>query len=230
MQIFKRLKINVPFTHSSSLTHSAAPTKPHASFLSGFFCSIMGEGSEAQNLIEFIFVFPILIFLTLVMFEVALFWQDVNSIYNLNAEINANAAIQNYSGLKMKTRCPAATKAIEILKKRDAMISLVETNYNDADAINDSDLIVDGSEPFALYKFYGGPTITASNGEVSHQIQLWVDCRNPFEDGVTTQIEFYHKTLIMKATIPRFDSPQGIVVIPENIFISSPKLNTIRHY
>ncbi len=50
------------------------------------------------------------------------------------------------------------------------------------------------------------------------------DCRNPFEDGVSTQIEFFHKNDDLKATIPRFDKPEGIVLLPENIFIASPKL------
>lgn len=188
----------------------------------------------AQNLIEFIFIFPILIFITLIIFEVALFWQDVNSIYNLNAEINANVALLTYTGKVLGNTCPAAiddpvnypNSAISILKKKDSTITLSDTTYTKS--------IVDGSEPFALYRFSGGPNITSSNIngviETNPQITLWVDCRNPFENGVTTQIEFYHKTIIMKASIPRFDKPQPIVIIPDNIFIASPKLNTIRHY
>jgi len=176
----------------------------------------------AQNLIEFVFLFPILIFITLIIFEVTLFWQEANAIYNLNSEINANVSILDYKGLSLDTPdvCPAATRALSILGDRDSMISLNNPTYVKS--------IVDGSEPFALYK-YSANDITVG-GETKPQIALWVDCRNPFEKGVTTQIEFYHKTLIMKATIPRFDSPEGIEIIPENIFIASPKLNTIRHY
>lgn len=198
--------------------------------------NVTKKQQPSQNMIEFVFVFPILIFLTLVIFEIAFFWQETNAIYNLNAEINANVALLDYSNMTMGSRCPAANKAIEVLKAKDNMISMVETNYNDTAPINDSTLVSDGKEPFALYRFTGGNNITASkiNGitETSPQIQLLVDCRNPFEDGITTQIEFYHKTLIMKATIPRFDqsSSEGIVIIPDKIFISSPKLNTIRHY
>ena len=174
----------------------------------------------AQNLIEFLFIAPILIFLTLVIFEVALFWQDVNAIYNLNSEINANLSLIDPVGMKLNDTCTAATKALEILEKKDSGISFSEQNY-DAE-------ILDGSEPFALYKFSAND-ITVG-GETKPQIALWVDCRNPFENGVTSQVEFYHKTLIIKATIPRFDSPEGIEVIPENIFIASPKLSTLRHY
>lgn len=178
------------------------------------------RSNPAQNLIEFIFVFPILIFLTLVIFEVALFWQDVNSIYNLNAEINANVALLDSSNMVLGDTCKAASKALEILEKKDSMISLTNPTYTKK--------ILDGSEPFALYKYWANE-ITVG-GVTKPQISLWVDCRNPFEDGVMTQIEFYHKTLIMKASIPRFDKPEPIEVIPENIFIASPKLNTIRHY
>lgn len=183
---------------------------------------------KSQNLIEFIFVFPILICMTMVMFEVALFWQDVNAIYNLNAEINANLALVSNANLNLGDRCPAATAAIQLLQTKDSMISLNNPVYNDSAAINDPDLIQDGQEPFALYT-YKANTITVG-AQTRPQIELWVDCRNPFEDGITTQIEFYHKTMIVKATIPRFDDGPPIVIIPENIFIASPKLNTIKQY
>ena len=174
----------------------------------------------AQNVIEFIFILPILIFVTLVIFEVGLFWQDVNAIYNLNAEINANLALKNPVGLNIGDKCPAATRALNILQERGSMVSMSNQTYNTS--------VLDGQEPFALYKFWAN-NITV-DGVTKPQIALWVDCRDPFEDGYTSQLEFYHKTLIIKATIPRFDKPEGIVIIPENIFIASPKLNTLRQY
>lgn len=174
----------------------------------------------AQNLVEFVFILPILLFITLVIFEVALFWQDVNSIYNLNAEINANIALESNSNLNIGDTCPAATEAVTILKKKQSMISLNDPTYTKN--------ILDGSEPFALYNYTANP-ITVG-GVTKPQIALWVDCRNPFENGVTTQIEFYHKTLIMKASIPRFDGGDAITIIPDHIFIASPKLNTVKQY
>lgn len=182
------------------------------------FKCVTYKQKKAQNLIEFIFVLPILIFLTLGIFEVALFWQDVNSIYSLNTEINANIALVDPKGMALGNTCTAATKAKDILEKKDSMISMNNPTYNMD--------VVDGQEPFALYRYYT-PNVTVA---AKPQITLWVDCRNPFENGVTSQIEFYHKTLVMKATIPRFDKPEGIVIIPDNVFIASPKLNTIRHY
>lgn len=175
---------------------------------------------SAQNLVEFVFILPVLVFLTLVIFEVALFWQDVNSIYSLNSEINANVALVDNSSLNLGDTCPAATQALNILEKKDSMISLNNPTYIKS--------ILDGTEPFALYK-YSANNITVG-GTTKPQIALWVDCRNPFEDGVTTQIEFYHKTLIIKASIPRFDKPDPIVIIPDNIFIASTKLNTTKQY
>lgn len=175
----------------------------------------------AQNLIEFVFVFPLLLFITLVIFEVAFFWQEVNAIYNLNAEINANVALKDYSGMQMGTTCTAAENALQILELRDSMISLSDPTYQKT--------VIDGSEPFALYKYETINKIT-SDGETKPQVALWVDCRSPFEEGIVTQIEFYHKTMIMKASIPRFDKPEAIEIIPENIFIASPKLNTLRRF
>lgn len=219
MQIFKRMTCGVKF---SSSNHSCA----------------WYDKRFAQNLIEFIFVLPILLFLTLVIFEVALFWQDVNSVYNLNAEINANIALLDYTELQSGVVCPAVDEnkpnsAISILKNKDSMISLTNPTYTrTVEVVNKIsqgvvNKISQGAEPFALYKIYSN-NIVESKGKP--QISLWVDCRNPFEDGVTTQIEFYHKTLIMKASIPRFDKGEPIEVIPEHVFITSPRLNTIRHY
>lgn len=173
----------------------------------------------AQNLIEFVFVLPILLFMTLAIFEVALFWQDVNAIYNLNAEINANVALISPKNMLLGQTCTAAEKGIEVLELKDAVISMNNPTYTKN--------TIDGNEPFALYKYTSSVTI-ASTGKP--QITLWVDCRNPFENGVVTQVEFFHKTLIMKASIPRFDKPEPIVIIPDNIYIASPKLNTLRQY
>lgn len=193
---------------------------------------------KSQNLVEFLFVILLLVPITLVIFEVALFWQDVNAIYNLNAEINANAALLDYSNLTLGSICPAADdtiidgkpkvpkSAINILKAKDSGISLYSPDYTKT--------VTNGTEPFALYLFSGGGNITSSTvqgvTETSPAIQLWVDCRNPFEDGVTTQIEFYHKTIIISATIPRLNQGPPITIIPDKILIASPKLNTIRHY
>lgn len=189
------------------------------------FKRIRNNSKRAQNLIEFMFILPILIFLTLAIFEVAFFWQDVNAVYNLNAEINANLALIDPQGMSLGDRCVAANRAFDILKKRDSMISLSSETYNT------DPTIVDGDEPFSLYEYTSTNTVT---GTGKPQIALWVDCRNPFEDGITTQLEFFHKTLIMKASIPRFASAKGdtsaIVIIPDTIFIASPKLNTLRHY
>lgn len=177
---------------------------------------------RAQNLIEFVFVFPTLIILTLVIFEVALFWQDANIIYNLNSEINANVALDDYSSknpnMALGQTCSAATKALDILEKKDSAITLKNTTYDKT--------ILDGQEPYALYNYISNAKV---KGTIP-QVKLWVDCRNPFENGITTQIEFYHKNIIMRASIPRFDKPEVIEIIPDTILIASPKLNTIRHY
>lgn len=178
---------------------------------------------KAQNMIEFVFILPLLLFITLVIFEVALFWQETNAIYNLNNEINANLAlIDTTNNMQLGVKCIAATKALEILKKKDSGISLSSNNYTEE--------ILDGQAPFALYKYHTPNSITDNNGANKPQIALWIDCRNPFEEGFTSQIEFFHKTVVIKATIPRFDGGEKIEIIPENIFISSPKLSTMRHY
>lgn len=193
-------------------------------------CIDLNSSSRAQNLIEFMFILPILIFMTLVVFEVALFWQEANAIYDLNNEINANLALISTDGMRLGTQCSAADEALAILERKDGGISLSDNTYTEN--------ILDGQEPFALYQYTTPNTVTDNTGVSKPQISMWVDCRNPFEEGFTSQIEFYHKTVIIKATIPRFDSrPAGVAqkdwvleVIPDDIFIASPKLSTVRHY
>lgn len=182
---------------------------------------------QAQNLIEFVFIFPILIFLTLAILEVALFWQDVNAIYGLNTEINANVALINPTNMTIGSTCTAATEALRVLVKKDSIISLADTTYTKNIVVIDG--ITQGTEPFALYKYVSAASVTVS-GVTKPRVTMWVDCRSPFEDGITTQIEFYHKILFMKASVPRFDGGSPIEIIPDSIFIASPKLNTIRHY
>lgn len=182
-----------------------------------------------QNLIEFIFIIIIVLPLTLIIFEAALYWQDVNAISDLNAEINANVALNNPQSLELHKECPAATIALETLKKRDNMISLSDVDYEK--------VISQGTtEPFVLYKFQSSNQIQSRSKLKSvtpplirPQVTLWVDCRNPFEQGISTQLEFYHKTLIMSAQIPNF-SGESLTLIPKYFFISSPKLNTLRNY
>lgn len=177
---------------------------------------------KAQNIIEFLFIMPILFLLTLAIFEVALFWQETNAIYNLNAEINATlATIGKDQPMKIGEDCPAALKALNLLKKKDSIISQEVNTYN----INYDDGIL----PFAKYKFTSQQSVTVNN-ETLPKITLWVDCRSPYEDGYTTQIEFFHKTMVLKATIPNFGTGEPIVIIPENTFVASPKLKTIKHY
>lgn len=218
MQIFKRLNRRAQNRQSFITSLRVIETRrPTLDVGSQSFCM---QYKRAQNLVEFIFILPILIFMTLAIFEVSLFWQDVNSVYSLNTEINANVALIAPKNMVMGQTCAAAVEGRKILEERDSIISLNNPTY--------STTTIDGNEPFALYKIFSTNNIT---GTSNPQISLWVDCRNPFENGITTQVEFYHKTLVMKASLPRIDQPNNpIVIIPEDVFIASPKLNTIRHY
>ncbi|HNW26699.1 MAG TPA: hypothetical protein PKI94_07925, partial [Candidatus Gastranaerophilaceae bacterium] len=155
-------------------------------------------------------------------FELALYWQDVNAVYSLNNEINSNVALVDLKDFNMGLPCPAVSVAQSILEKKDSAITLNNPGYSVSSPQTGTLADV---EPFALYKI-----VSANQVNGNPQVSVWVDCRSPFENGIVTQVEFYHKTLIMKASIPRFDKPEPIVIIPDNIFISSPKLVTSRHY
>src|SRR5574344_2197684 len=146
-----------------------------------FKCLIKCKKFKGQNLIEFVFIIPLLIFMTLCIFEVALFWQDVNTIYSINNELNANAALINTDTLALKQRCPVATEATEIMEKKAPIVSMTNLSFKTT--------VVDGkTEPFVLYKITSSANVASLGVPVA---TLWVDCRNPFENGITTQMEFY---------------------------------------
>jgi Flp pilus assembly protein TadG len=196
---------------------------------------------NGQNLVEFVLVFPMLIIITISIFEVALLWQDINTIYSINTEINAKAALLNINDMEPGKVCPVAEQARQIIEKKAPIVSALDVTFpQDADhkevldgaKINVKDSsgnVTTSQEPFALYEYKSNVSTNVS-GVTKPVATLWVDCRNPFENGITTQVEFYHKTLIMHLAIPNFQTGQSIEVIPKNIYIASPKLNTLRHY
>lgn len=196
---------------------------------------------KGQNLVEFVLVFPMLIIITIAIFEVALFWQDINTIYSINTEINAKAALLDAAVMIPGQVCPVAEQARQIVEKKAPVVSAVALTFPkdaahkeilDGTKINvkdDDGNVTTSDEPFALYKYSSNLSIT-EDGVTKPVATLWVDCRNPFENGVSTQVEFYHKTLIMHLSIPNFSTGQSFEIIPKNIYIASPKLNTLRHY
>ena len=84
---------------------------------------------KAQNLMEFIFVMPLLLFMTLAIFEVSFFWQEVNAIYSLNTEINANVALTGTDSFILGQPCQAADDARAILEAKDSAISFNNPGY-----------------------------------------------------------------------------------------------------
>ncbi|MBP7212233.1 pilus assembly protein [bacterium] len=192
---------------------------------------------KGQNLVEFVLVFPMIILMTLCIFEIAFFWQDVNMIYSINTQINARAALVSPREMSAGDVCPAAQTAVELMHAKTPMEALVKPQFKKTildgakmpktDSTTGTNTIT--NEPFALYKYTSTATVTTKDG-TQPVATLWVDCRNPFEDGIITQIQFYHKTMIMHASLPNFKDNTPIDIIPENILITSPKLNTLSHY
>ena len=59
---------------------------------------------KAQNLIEFVYIFPLVVFLGLAIFELALFWKSVNYVNMINEEITANAVLFIFASAKKSSR------------------------------------------------------------------------------------------------------------------------------
>ena len=118
-------------------------------------------------------------------FETALYWQDVNAIYNLNAEINANVALIDNTGTVAGAaaeagRCKAFNEIIDTGKFNfeGRVKSILPDNLTYTTVILDGDV---SKSPFAIYQYQAG-SVTVG-GVTKPRISLWVDCRSPFERG-----------------------------------------------
>ena len=194
-----------------------------------------------QNIIEFVFIFPLVIVMTLVLFEVAFFWQDVNTVNSINSELSARIARTDSTTIQLLTSvsstgepvCQAARDALEYLRENTRRFTFTnDVSYN-CEVLTTSGSQACGTavnmEPFMIYKFESQNRIDTPEGN-KPLITMWVDCQSPFERGYVTQMEIFHKTFVLSARIPRFDGKPAIEIIPEYYFIATPKINTIRHY
>lgn len=178
---------------------------------------------SAQNLIEFVFVFPLVFFLIMAIFELAMFYRTVHAVQNVAVQVAAKAATQVITSDMISTTIgdpsfnAAAQSALDTIKaKKGALGSL------DFDTFQVTTNSAFGTPPYTLYEFTSDRTIHTSTGD-KPLVTLRVDCSNPLEKGIKTQLIYYYVTIIFAAEVPL---PNGDVmtIIPKDIAISSTKI------
>ncbi|MDD3150393.1 MAG: TadE/TadG family type IV pilus assembly protein [Candidatus Gastranaerophilales bacterium] len=186
---------------------------------------------NAQSLIEFVFVAPLLIFVLFGIIELALFWKTANTVQEIALQSAISASGQIVDGTQTSTTLMdsefnvAAKSALMMMQNR---ISSLNLNYSDFD-LQDFDVTTDtdaGDVPYTIYTFESKSIDSDVNKSV---ITLIVDYQNPYTKGICTQIVYQYRTVLLGA---EFTLPNGrkISIIPKNIEISSSKIQQYNQY
>ncbi|MFA6989998.1 MAG: TadE family protein [Candidatus Gastranaerophilaceae bacterium] len=178
---------------------------------------------KSQNLIEFIFVFPLVVFLVMAIFELAMFYRTVHAVQSVAFQAAAKAATQIIKNDMTSTSIgdPSFNVAIQsaldtVIAKKGALGTL------DFDTFQIKTYSDFGSPPYTLYELTSDRTINTTTG-AEPLVTLWVDCSDPMEKGIKVQLKYYYVTIIFAAEVPLPDG-RKMTILPKDIAISSTKI------
>lgn len=175
---------------------------------------------DAQNLVEFVFVFPLVIILVMAIFELSMFYRTVHAVQNVALQAAANAATQIITDSQTSTSFgnaqfnKAADVAAKIVQGKQGSLGRVNFNNFDLEVMEEY-----GAPPYSIYKFTSDTKIDGSKPLVT----LLVDCTDPYGKGVSTQLIYHYVTIIFAAKVPLPDG-NVITIIPSQVEISSSKI------
>jgi len=181
---------------------------------------------SAQNLIEFVFIIPLLIVILFGIIEFAIFYRNVSVVEDIATEAAVVASrrlvldsmTSNNIADTSNTGFNKAVKAAsDVVMKRSGSlgISALTLAYNDLGSGF-------GTRPYALYDVSSTETRIV-DGVATPLITLIVDYRTPNEDGIMVQLVYQYRTLFVGAQLPTL-SGEPLVLIPRDIPISSTRI------
>jgi len=192
-----------------------------------------GQTRKGQNLIELVFVMPLLILILFGTIELAMFWKTANTVQELAFQAAANAANQlvldnQDSNDYTDTNCTdgscfnfAIAKAINTVKKKQGSLGVSNLTFycKSVDGY--------GTRPYTLYECNSDQIVVTD--KTLPKLKLVVDYRNPYRNGIAAQIVFQYKTLLLGA---KFILPNGktVTIIPRDLEISSTKVQQPAQY
>ncbi len=189
---------------------------------------------NAQSLIEFVFIFPLIIIILLGIVEYAIFYKNVSVIEDIATEASVLAsrrfvldsmtcANSNYNVCSTNTFNVAVKAAIDIVMKRRGAIGVPTLTFKYTDLGTPF-----GLEPYALYQIDSIQT-KIIDGVATPIITIMVDYRSPEEEGIIVQLIYQYRTLFVGAQFPVLGGAP-IVLIPRDIPISSSKVTQYLTY
>lgn len=180
----------------------------------------------AQNLIEFVFIIPLLIVILFGILEFAIFYRNVSVVEDIATEAavaasrklvldtmtSNNIADTSNAGFNKAAK---AARDVVMMKRGKLGLSNLTLAYNDLGAGF-------GARPYALYEIVSTQTRLV-DGVATPIITLVVDYRAPNEDGMMVQLTYQYQTLLLGIQLPVFGSTP-VVLIPRDIPISSTRI------
>ena len=182
----------------------------------------------AQNLIEFVFIIPLLILILFGIVEFGIFYRTVSVVEDIakDAAVTASRrfvldtmASNDITDITNAGFNKAVKAAMDVVNKRKSALGVTNLTFVYTDLGADSAM---GVEPYALYQIDSVETRTIE-GVVTPLVTLVVDYRNPPENGITVQLVYQYRTLLVGAQLPVLGGPP-VVIIPRDIPVSSTRI------
>ena len=190
---------------------------------------------QAQNLIEFVFIMPLLIVMIFGIVEYSLFWKKSQTVQELalKAAIAASGQIvlgnQTSNDMTNSFFNPAALQAANLIQSQIGSLGVNNISFNNPVIVStNTSGTYNIAAPYTLYMFTSTIQANTTSG-TQPLITLNVDYTDPYDNGVIVQLIYQYTTLFGGM---QFSLPNGnkIVIIPSNIPISSTKIQQYINY
>lgn len=198
-----------------------------------FNCNINKNiGRKSQGMVELVLILPLLIVMLLGIFEYSIFQRNVSAVQDIASEaataaskyyVDENKEIVQNSDYSWGENI-AVEAARQIAQKRLVTLG-IPTNVG-LIAINPGSAF--GIRPFALYRFESYKKVEYK-GTIQPLVSFDVDYRDPKGKGVSTQL-VYHYNLILFGVSFHLPGGRKVVIIPNNIRISSTQTRQCVYY
>ncbi|MBQ2870465.1 pilus assembly protein [bacterium] len=170
---------------------------------------IFSNACSAQSTLEFAVVFLILFFMILGIFELGFMWHQNNSVEFAAQDLSANLALLENWG------CNDASTPDIVARKTSILASGVNLTFNS----NTENFVT----TYESEQLYGGKPF----------VRVKINCTPPNINGGSTsvapvvQIQSVHKLLFMGTSLPNFRTGERIVIIPDNVTLTSTQKVTV---
>lgn len=198
-----------------------------------FNCNINKNiGRKSQGMVELVLILPLLIVMLLGIFEYSIFQRNVSAVQDIASEA-ATAASKYYVDenkeiVQNSDYSSVENIAVEAARKiaHKRLVTLgIPTNVGLMASILGSAF---GIRPFALYRFESYKKVEYK-GTIQPLVSFDVDYRDPKGKGVSTQL-VYHYNLILFGVSFHLPGGRKVVIIPNNIRISSTQTRQCVYY